>query len=875
MDWLSRLIGTSQASRKTAPRPPANDPQARLVKFRKVYNTVLQLINRPRDPSNEAPLLSELHSCLERIAAILRDETRAPVPHSCIQFASTSQLYAVIARAATASQYEPVIRSAVATFAALIDSEEEDFVSSAPFAKSLMRLIRRVVDSGSVLIGMDTETAILELLFTISAKIRLQPEILPVWFQSSVKQELEEMVLKEKNNFVGVTQKDDFPLCYLLIDRVHHEGRIGDFARTGLLYIFEATGRSTELEAWIVQSDLPTLMASGLGALYSQLSRELSILHPDATLPAVLAMSDYTTTHTRAAAESAFSERHKAHMTTFLSYLAFWQDILDHSRSADVKQTLLDHFQILFLQQLLYPSLLQSSDTDGGSSVAVLTYLQAALESLEYPDLVHMILTYLLAIPNAKSADLSSSTATMSLLKPPAQATLKPPSKASLNPISQATLTRRKSLMTLNPPKETNDGVEPILFNLFDLIVNSICSENSQTAFSALKLTSTIISRQRKYALGTLLKTQNVKSSDPSRSIGALEVELEHYSLLATSLHPQLGLESTYVGLCEDVRHNIEAQVATHATNATLERSFVDPQAYIGEYLLDSEDSLFKSMSSTLGTFFTNSVDVNLALTQAFISMALCIEIRLDGWAAISPSLYSASEEATSASRPWQSFLDSEEEHAWLALKRASHRPAWTDHSSPALFRVLEQLATELEDVREKIKNLDQLIAVRKTMLQASNLDILASEPPSLMNSPVQGSFLEVPGQFLSSSRSSSRARGRDGLDASNSRTTSPNPAARRRDESRGSSRSPGPRSNVFRPPPPDNPSTTDVLMQTISLPVNGLPDPEHKDRGVRSASLNHVLTNIVVLQEFILELTAVLQVRAAVLGPREVQSVV
>jgi hypothetical protein len=860
MDWLSRLIGTSQTSRKTAPRPPANDPQARLVKFRKVYNTVLQLINRPRDPSNEAPLLSELHSCLERIASFLRDETRAPVPHSCIQFASTSQLYAVIARAATASQYEPVIRSAIATFAALIDSEEEDFVSSAPFAKSLMRLIRRVVDSGSVLIGMDTETAILELLFTISAKIRLQPEILPVWFQSSVKQELEELVLKEKNNFVGVTQKDDFPLCYLLIDRVHHEGRIGDFARTGLLYIFEATGRSKELEAWIVQSDLPTLMASGLGALYSQLSRELSILHPDATLPAVLAMSDYTTTHTRATAESAFSERHKAHMATFLSYLAFWQDILDHSRSSDVKQTLLDHFQILFLQQLLYPSLLQSSDTDGGSSVAVLTYLQAALESLEYPDLVHMILTYLLAIPEGKSADLSASISNLNSLKPP----------------SQATLTRRKSLMTLNPPKAPNDGVEPILFNLFDLIVNSICSKNSQTSFSALKLTSTLISRQRKYALGTLLKIQNIKSSDPSRSIGALEVELEHYSLLATSLHPQFGLETTYVGLCEDARHNIEAQVASHATNATLENSFIDTQAYIGEYLLDSDDSLFKSMSSTLRTFFTNSVDVNLALTQAFISMALCIEIRLDGWAAISPSLYSVSEETTSATRPWQSFLDSEEEHAWLSLKRASHRPAWTDQSSPALFRILEQLATELESVRERIKNLDQLIAVRKTMLQASNLDILASEPPSLMNSPVQGSFLEVPGQFLSSSRSSSRARGRESLEP-NSRATSPHPAgisARRRDESRGSSRSPGPRS-VFRPPPPDNPSTTDVLMQTVSLPVNGLPDPEHKDSGVRSASLNHVLTNIVVLQEFVLELTAVLQVRAAVLGPREVQSVV
>lgn len=119
-----------------------------------------------------------------------------------------------------------------------------------------------------------------------------------------------------EEGFVGVSQKDDSPLCYPLIDRVHHDGRIGDFARTGLLYILEATGRSPNLEEWVMSSDLATLMASGLGALYSQLSRELSILHPDATLPAVLAMSEHSTTHARATAESAFSERHKSHMVS-------------------------------------------------------------------------------------------------------------------------------------------------------------------------------------------------------------------------------------------------------------------------------------------------------------------------------------------------------------------------------------------------------------------------------------------------------------------------------------------------------------------------------------------------------------------------------
>ncbi len=61
---------------------------------------------------------------------------------------------------------------------------------------------------------------------------------------------------------------------------MHHEGRVGDFARTGLLYIIEAASSSIDLEQWIVESDLATLMASGLGALYSQLSRyELPMIY--------------------------------------------------------------------------------------------------------------------------------------------------------------------------------------------------------------------------------------------------------------------------------------------------------------------------------------------------------------------------------------------------------------------------------------------------------------------------------------------------------------------------------------------------------------------------------------------------------------------
>lgn len=866
MDWWARLVGSTPVPKKPPPKHTAADPQLRLARFKRVYHTVLQLCNKPRNLTNEGPLLDQLHTCIERIATLIREETRAPVPHLSLQYASANRVYATAARAASVSQYEPVIQATVAVFAALVDSEEEDFLSNAPFAKSLMGLVRRVVESNHILITIDTETAILELLFTISAKIRLQPEILSFWFHSTAKPELEDVFVQEKKSFVGITQKDDFPLCYLLIDRVHHDGRIGDFARTGLLYIFEATGRSTALEEWVVSSDLPTLMASGLGALYSQLSRELSILHPDATLPAVLAMSDYSTTHPRATAESAFSERHQSHMDTFLSYLAFWQDVLDHCRSGDVKHTLLDHFQILFLQQLLYPSLLQSSDTDAGSSVAVLHYMDAMIRSLQYPDLMNMMLAYLLAIQDDP------------------QATVETPITPSNPPRSPTTVRRRQSLLLLTAPKDPEDAVEPTLFSLVDLILNNINSQNSQSVFAALKLSSTLLNRQKKFAFATLIRVQKTRRNDTLRTTGALDLELEKLTELATSLHDHVDLDTAYAGLAEDVRLTIEAQVPFPSTSSQQPDQIDDTT--IGRYTISPDDHFLRVLRSLMRTFFTNSVDVNLALTQAIVSIAVSVEIRLDAWLAVEPSSYSFDNNTLGPPRQWQTYLDEDENAALRALQQASLRPVWSTDHSPMVYSTLLALVAELNTVRSTVPNMDSLISGRKTMLQAANLDApLISDDG--MSSPAQQSFLDVFKPSRGHSRSSSQsslARGRK--KASNigsphqsaSLATSPARNAKRPADLNTSVSSPlNAIKSIFMPPPPDTPSTTDVLMQQITFPGMKLNQAEAtSDSGeeVRKASLNHVLTNVVVLQEFTLELVAVMQIRAAVLGEREVRFV-
>jgi len=220
--------------------------------------------------ANDRDALGNLRRGLQGLSKMLEDESRLPAPHLCLSFAASQQIYTAVSKIAATSHDEGMVRDAVQLYNALLDSEEEDFLENDVFAASLMNFIRRSI--ASITLGEDIEADIVELLFGIAAKIRLQPEILPVWFTSAAADASGRLV-NQKTDFAGVTQKEDFPLCYQLIDKVHHEGRIGEFARMGLLYIFESASKSLPLEQWIVNSDLPTLMATGLGALYSQLSR--------------------------------------------------------------------------------------------------------------------------------------------------------------------------------------------------------------------------------------------------------------------------------------------------------------------------------------------------------------------------------------------------------------------------------------------------------------------------------------------------------------------------------------------------------------------------------------------------------------------------
>ena len=173
-----------------------------------------------------------------------------------------------VTKLALSSYDDGMLRSAAVFFNTLIDSEVDGVVDNRLFARALVDLVRRA-DKHSE----DVEGRLVELLFGVANNIRLQPDILPAWFAQRSEDQDREQQTNTGAEFAGATRKDDFPLFYLLVEYVHHGGRAGDFARTGLLYLIETASRSKNLERWLIESDLATLMATGLGALYSQLGR--------------------------------------------------------------------------------------------------------------------------------------------------------------------------------------------------------------------------------------------------------------------------------------------------------------------------------------------------------------------------------------------------------------------------------------------------------------------------------------------------------------------------------------------------------------------------------------------------------------------------
>ncbi|KAL9590080.1 MAG: hypothetical protein Q9203_001102 [Teloschistes exilis] len=844
MDFWSRLIGgagTSPNSKQTI----HTGPQQRLTNFKLACLQLQQAWQKKAGRMFSSPARGTVSSQLQTINRLLREETHAAAPHLCVQYVSTAQVYAVVSLIGATSRDEQLQQEAVRFFDLLIDREEEDFIENPDFADKVMTLFRETSDT-SKSVSPETEVQMVELLFAITAKLRQRSAVPSAWFRPS------EVNNEHPTSSTRLLHKSrDFPLVFKLLDHVHHSGKTGDFARTGLLYIFELAAKSADVEKWIIESELATLMASGLGALY----------------------------------KPVFSAGLQTNLGTFISYLIFWQDILERCSSPDIKATLLDHFDFLFLRPLLYPSLVESSDIDSGSSVAVMTYLRSILENVSNADIVRLLLRYMLDSP-------------AELVK-------------EHKPSRPSTLARRRkseSLVTISASR--SDDPTPDLLTLTNIIHGYLLSCSQPTVTASLRLLATILRFWHNLTTTNLLKMQDLRTTDHPRTLEQHERSLDFLYTLAEDILDDDGLKECYESHLQDAQAMVEMHPCStecllrSGLSAVAEDTFAMTRNKRLKRTISEDDPLLADLLSLLDDFLFNDIEVNLSLTENMAALASCSEILLEGWLlqpiSVKPCHESSNDEMKN------------EESSPAAVQIPSDLP---DRLSPVFDR-LSSLVGRLDRLRQDIQDFDIYLAERRHIFKVGEeIDDAVADVPkrksSEMGAGMQtrvhdqmrvGSIAERLKTSSNVSRSSS-PRGRpqehprdldqplDSLVGRLShlrvspspspfkglkRTFSPSPLRRDSVSSSASNTLPSPRG------PPD------VLNRKVRLKTytrrrkhprentdseansvnNDSVNDESEITGeTKEIGLSHLLTNIIILQEFVLELAAIIQVRASLFG--------
>lgn len=362
--------------------------------------------------------------------------------------------------------------------------------------------------------------------------------------------------------------------------------------------------------------------------------------------------------------------------------------------------------------------------------MAVLTYLRRILESLDHPDMINLILHYLLALPDHV------------------------PKRNQGPRTSISDARKRKSMDLATMVAETTDtSVTPLLFNLVDLILACLRSRNQQTIHVTLQLVSAILKRHHRYAVITLLRTDILPSRTYHRTIGAHEQEIEYLMSLAGSIGGHDNFDEVYESAIKDNMARLESHPCSLKLVAPkvsvnnhklpdIPDSLPGAPRDVREHTLRPDDPLLNTVLDLLGTFFLNPVETNLSVTETIVDLAICGYMSIDGWLARSPNSYTYPEDepepepaetTAEVAQGDDSSLSDEAERA-KAMAKCRARPLWVQSSLPRILDILKKLEGQVIKYKDIIPRFDELVQQRREAFQTADLVLRNPQNPGRMH---------------------------------------------------------------------------------------------------------------------------------------------
>lgn len=799
----------------------------------------------------------------------------------------------------------------------------------------------------------------------------------------------------------------EFLLFNYLLRFVHREGQIGDFARAGLLFLMDVAmspgdqehrlskdesllsegvyetktqdpiaNAALSLAEYVLDGDFSDVLGAGLGAVYSQLPSKLevharAIAKENRSASMVLGGCPIDDERTQSEAdvldfnrtlgmEDSRATDFKTRLDQFLKLLEFLEDIFRRNVFNDDPETSLDPSTLVgtaivnsileairqtFLENVLYPSILECSDADG-SAVAVMSYIEIMIRTLEKGQLTDLLVNFLVSeddddIPKPRPRPHSMLTLGSSA-----------PNKAQGTDIVSKLRRRRSSammLLELEAPESTKQsGYFTSLgrFTLKDLLTSNLRSKDQPTAAAALQLLNVLLVYYSPVCVDKLLivtRDPNATSfpeptlndqpaaaleqeevedfvyptevpestplpprfAQPRTTYSTHEREMDLYLKLVSRLDPLHSSNSFSTGYDKYLCDAIQA-IQNHASFSSDIPEDMRTQL---KHRLHPTDPILSAILEWLRKLFSNTPEFNIALTGALASLAHDPFRSLAGWLT-----FGHVEDASGTTQPpvdshgHGAPVDGDDRSAdyYIEEMLASESrtlPALSldDGSRPVVLLIFQGLVAQLERYRQSVENFDKyLLERRQGLLFSENLtDALTlaldlddtSGTPILQSAAPAGAVSESPPKsiprvsgslvsFLTPRKSKlTPSKALQPGAASTSTSTSSKTVAARPFGSHYQHTSSVTVEPFEAPSPSEGPWTPARLFKFSAeeedvfsssweeRPRNAAGSSSQREEQVqcpKTVTLSRLLDNIVILEESIKEMTAILQARRA-----------
>jgi hypothetical protein len=605
----------------------------------------------------------------------------------------------------------------------------------------------------------------------------------------------------------ATTTHFEFLLFSYLLRFVHREGRTGDFARAGLLFLFDIAFLTVDegdgltmapaadgsdplqdardaLAEYILDGDFADVMAAGLGAAFSVLPSKVRVPNLAEQAREDPTFNSSGGMHIGAAEKvdehdelmelpSSTDMDVRAQLDILLKLFGFLQDILYRCRSpvlyADpsartvsttqvlgpaVADAALDAIQTAFVDNVLYPCILECSSNDG-SAVAVLTYLDVLLSNLENGPVLHRILDVLSDADGAVPA-------------------FSPKKKGRNRKQRKTGAMGFVTPMTPHPSYYHNEG----RFTLRDLLLDNLRSGAAPASAASLHLLATLLSDHCRHitpSLFTIIRDPTATAVGhrplpprgattwqshlpvPSNSTDVHVQEPELYGALVPRLDDavtgSVDTASGFASYLTDAHAFLEADGCWVSSRVPLQFVSDDGKPAllrVGEHEMDPlqhalapSDPIMRELIAGLTRWFTSSPDTNVALTGAVSALARCPHRSLAGWLLYDPpeaDEWNAAREKDDGGNDSDTSFDGSRPTS----RRDSSPP---QRPLPALYQILRELVRHVGRFRAFVEGFDRLLAERRQgLLFADHLEEAMSamlEPDAA--TPPQSPLAPVP----------------------------------------------------------------------------------------------------------------------------------